>query len=128
LPPCRIESKFSTFRKGVKRAAKRHPSFVVELTKILSEIEKDSTSVGNQIPGCDGLHVRKVRIGAPNEQIKPSAGYRLIYEVLQTSEGQWVARCLDLYYKKEQETVKAFEAVRISRQAAVQSNPDSEPE
>jgi hypothetical protein len=100
----------------------------VELENFLAAIEKDSTAVGDQIPGCDGLHIRKVRIGAPGENVKPNAGYRLIYQLIQDEDGAWTARCLDLYYKKEQETMKAFEAINASKRAAIQSNPDSEPE
>jgi mRNA-degrading endonuclease RelE of RelBE toxin-antitoxin system len=106
------------FRSGSKDAAKRHRSFLKELERVFSQIEEDPFSVGDQIKSDNSAdHVRKVRIGAPGDNVLPRAGYRLIFQVLQV-EDKTVARCLDLYYKKKQVNVLPNQVGRLVSLAA----------
>lgn len=74
--------------------------------------------MGDQIQSADSTHhVRKVRIGAPGENVQPRAGYRLIFQVIQI-EDKMIVRCLDLFYKKQQVTVKAHQVKRLVDLAA----------
>lgn len=113
MPLCKIDIGHPSFRGGAKEAAKRHRSFQKELTTVMAEIEKSPMTVGDQIK-CSNLdfHVRKVRIGAPGENVQPRAGYRLIFQVLEQDGRQW-ARMLDVYYKQHQGTIKGDAVERL---------------
>jgi hypothetical protein len=113
LPHCTIDLKFARFKNGAKQAAKRHKSFSNSLQETFKELEKDFSLCGDRIPNMGpSLHVRKIRIGVPEEWIKPRDGYRLIVQVIETDHGVTI-KCLDLYYKKEQSNISSREIKKL---------------
>jgi len=92
---------------------------------VFRAIEVDPYSQGDQVRSNDTLqHVRKVRIGAPGENVRPRAGYRLIFQVIENKDSL-IARCLDLYYKPEQASVLAHEVQRLAQLAEPSPSTDS---
>lgn len=113
LPACTIDFSHSSFKNGTKDAKKRHHSFLASLATVIKSIETDPMTVGDQTKSTDPTHhVRKVRVGCPNESVPERKGYRVIYQVLEVNGLPYV-RMLDCYYKPNQADISADAVKRL---------------
>ncbi|GAB4472480.1 MAG: hypothetical protein OHK0037_32370 [Elainellaceae cyanobacterium] len=91
------------FQRRLQTLAKRYRQIRADVKPVINELE-NGNFVGDQIPGT-GYTVLKVRIKNSDIQKGKSAGYRLIYQVVSSSQ----VLLLTLYSKSDQADISAEE-------------------
>ena len=99
---------FSTFffEKKVKKLAQKYRHIKVDLENLIKSLEISST-IGDQIPGCDGP-IYKTRMASQDMGKGKSGGFRVIYLV----KGSQIF-LLTIYPKSERDNIQPIEINNI---------------